>query len=204
MEHTFSVEGVPIAIALSPSGKFFASVVEASAESEIRIWSTSSGERVQTIKVENYHVFNLLFSKDENMLIAEQLNNRIKIWSLTTGDLIRTLSTDYDERFAISFTSNGKAFISTGWVRLNDKRVNAAKIWDASSGKQLLDLENIKYVELSSVENTLITGEEYDVSRCCSINFCLLLCIFNCCLHYCVSISHYLFLTFIILPFFGI
>ena len=91
VEHTFSVEGVPIAIALSPSGKFFASVVEASAESEIRIWSTSSGERVQTIKVENYHVFNLLFSKDENMLIAEQLNNRIKIWSINTGELIRSL-----------------------------------------------------------------------------------------------------------------
>ncbi len=112
-------------IAFSPDGEIFA-IAE---DIQISLFSTATGEWLQTLEGHPKRVNDVAISPDGNKLVSVSIAGRdIRIWDLTTGALIGKLTQDIGPTNCVEFTPDSQLFI-TGSIA-QDRTI---KFWDANS-----------------------------------------------------------------------
>ncbi len=125
------------------------------ADNEVRLWDTSSGSVVVTLKGHQKIVRDAVYSADGKFVVTGADDGTVKIWDATNGTLLRTLVSPHgvppipsphpaplpDQRDAVSVNP----VLSVAWS-FDGKRIasgtanNAVYIWDAETGKLLRSL----------------------------------------------------------------
>ena len=112
-------------IVFSPDGELFA-IAE---DEEISLFSTATGEWLQTLEGHPKKVNDLAMSPDGKTLVSVSIAARdIRIWSLGTGALIGKLTQNIGPTNSVEFTPDGSLFI-TGSIA----QERTIKFWDANS-----------------------------------------------------------------------
>ena len=124
--HTNSVYGV----SFSPDGKRLAS---ASFDNTVKLWNTTTGEEIKTLKGHTDTVYGVSFSPDGKMLATASGDKTVKLWDTSTGKEIKTLKGHTNGVFGVSFSPDGKMLASASGDR-------TVKLWDTSIGKELKTL----------------------------------------------------------------
>lgn len=107
-------------------------IATASSDSTAKIWDVHSGKLIRTFNSNN-HVFSAQFSPDGLFLATSSLQTA-NIWELSSGKLIHSLKGHSTWVYSIGFSPNGKYIITSSYD-------NTSKIWDVTSGKLVLPLE---------------------------------------------------------------
>lgn len=106
-----------------------------SGDSDIALWDTASGKRLQKLKGHTGAVRDLTFSADGRRLFSASQDRTVRQWNPDTGEAVRTYAgghTDWVNTVALS--GDGKLLASAG-----DDLV--IQIWDAQTGKILRKLK---------------------------------------------------------------
>ena len=111
----------------------------------VEIWSTQSGQSIDTLEVDSNPVYSVQFSAD-NRTLAIAGDDGLKLWALPNWQsspdsyFIGTLSESYEEEEigAIAFTPDGRTLASASgkWIDL----------WGKDSGVHIAELENSTWV----------------------------------------------------------
>ncbi|MDJ0675673.1 MAG: AAA-like domain-containing protein, partial [Calothrix sp. MO_167.B42] len=123
----------------SPNGK---AIVTASKDKTAKVWDSSSGKLLKTLKGHTGEVINAKFSPDAKAIVTASNDTTAKVWDSSSGKLLKTLKGHTGEVYDAKFSPDGKAIVTAS----DD---NTAKVWDSSSGKLLKTLKGH-------------TGEVYD------------------------------------------
>jgi WD40 repeat protein len=112
-------------MAFSPDGSILASV---SWDMTIKLWNTSSGAVLQTLKSSS-PIGAIAFSSDGKMLAAASDDKTITLWDVTSGTVLRILEGFLNPVHAVVFSSDGKT------LAVSDNKM--IKICNISSGAVL-------------------------------------------------------------------
>jgi len=113
-------------ISFSPDGKLLAS---ASLDQIIRLWDTSSGKLVESIKAHLQGVATVAFSPDGKILASAGFGE-IKLWDAFTRKEIQTFSGHNDWVHSLAFSPDG-ALLASGCEKCG------VKLWDVYAKKEI-------------------------------------------------------------------
>lgn len=117
------------AIAMSPTGKFFAS---ASFDRTIKLWHLGTGALITTFEGHRAPVLSIVFSPDGRSLISGSVDNTIRIWDVETEALQRQLTHQ-----AIAAVTISLAMSPDGQAIVTGSDDHMVRIWQLSTGKLL-------------------------------------------------------------------
>ncbi|KAF2016553.1 hypothetical protein BU24DRAFT_481180 [Aaosphaeria arxii CBS 175.79] len=100
----------------------------------VRLWKTSAGRTLQTLRSHSDWVKCVAFSSDGKIIASGSLDKTVKIWDVCSGTVLRTLKGHSGAILSVAFSPDSKTLASTS----RDKTV---RIWDVGSGKVLQTLE---------------------------------------------------------------
>jgi WD40 repeat protein/serine/threonine protein kinase len=121
-------------VAFDPNGRFVATT-----DGKIRFWDLATGKLTRTLGAEQESIYTFAFSRDGKRLATSFLNSKaepaarfgIKIRSTSSGDEVRTLSGHTGRVIGVGFSPDGERLISAS-------RDDTARVWDVSTGKEVL------------------------------------------------------------------
>ena len=141
-----------ISVAFSPDGKTLAG-----GGGTIKLWNTSSGKLLRTLKGHSSWVLSVAFSPDGKTLASGSHDNTIKLWNTRSGKLLRTLNGHSDVVMSVAFSPDGKTLAS-------GSHDNTIKLWNTRSGKLLRTLnghsDRVWSVAFSPAGKALASGSE--------------------------------------------
>jgi WD40 repeat protein/transcriptional regulator with XRE-family HTH domain len=136
--------GFPVEIVFSPDGKLAATAGE---NFKARIFNPVTGEVVLTLPGHTSGISGVAFSPDGTRLATGSWDHTARVWDITPGNEALFISRDLRSEdvpttagigrfpsYNIRYSPDGTQILS------DDPEENAAKLWDASSGKELLSL----------------------------------------------------------------
>ncbi|NEP60998.1 MAG: protein kinase [Symploca sp. SIO2G7] len=97
------------AVAISPDGK---TLVSASSDRTIKLWSLDTGELIDTINRHSEAVFCIAISPDGQTLVSGDYDYKIKVWNLETRELINTLTGHVGQVLSLAISPDGKTLAS--------------------------------------------------------------------------------------------
>lgn len=132
--------------AISKSGRLFA----IAANDTIQIRDVANGEIIRTLKGHEYFVNNLMFSPDDETLLATRHGNKANIWNIQNGVLLQTIEIEFGETFK-SISPDMTILASTNGTDIN--------LWNVSNGTLANTLlgqpSRIKHIKFSMDRKTL-------------------------------------------------
>ncbi|KAI9333842.1 WD40-repeat-containing domain protein [Obelidium mucronatum] len=112
-------------VVLSQDGK---TAVTGSSDRSIKIWSTETGECIQTFLGHTNSVLTVALSHDEKQIVSGSIDQTIKCWSIETGECLQTLVGHTANVGSVAVGRDGKTVVSGSWD-------NTIRIWDADTGE---------------------------------------------------------------------
>jgi WD40 repeat protein len=134
--HTHFVYGV----SFSPDGRYLASSSE---DRTVRIWDTQSGEETCTLKGHTDRVESVCFSPEGRRLASASADGTVKVWDAHAGQEPRTFQV---RAKILCFSPDGQRLAG-----IPHANVSTAKIWDVSTGQEVVCLEKHSSLRLTSV-----------------------------------------------------
>ncbi len=126
-----SGSGVVYRVAFSPDGSRF---FTAGWNGEVKVWATSSGRLLETVKAHGTDQVNgLAINGDGTRMVTGGADGTAKVWSLPSGHRLLTLSGHSGAIQDVAFSPDGKQVATTG----DD---TTTRLWDAATGELLLTL----------------------------------------------------------------
>jgi len=98
-------DGPILDITFSPDSKLLAS---ASQDTDVILWSTSSGKMVKMLGGHKRSVVATAFSLDGDILASASRDQTVKLWDTQSGNSFRTLKGQFGEMTAVAFSPDGK------------------------------------------------------------------------------------------------
>jgi eukaryotic-like serine/threonine-protein kinase len=156
-------------VAFSPDGQ---TVATGSKDGTVQLWDASSGAHRQTFEGHERPVFSVSFSPDGRRIISGSDDETARVWDITTGKALRVLKGHGSRIGSVAYSPDGQRIITGGGaVRFSphgeevDFTVgddNAAKVWDAGSGGDVLTLEGhtgaVSSVDFSADGQWVVSG----------------------------------------------
>jgi WD40 repeat protein len=143
-----TVDGFARNIAVSPNGRFVASVADD--ESSIILWNALNGKRIRMITGNPPRTTTLAFSPDGNRLLSGGEDRLVKIWDVATGREASTLAGYTKVIKGVAFNKQGTGLASAH----SDKEGNNIRTWDLQNGRDpgtllapLVQVEAITYTQ---------------------------------------------------------
>jgi WD40 repeat protein/serine/threonine protein kinase len=129
--HTLMGDNRVVSVAFSPDGRRLAS---AGSERIVRLWDTTTGQEVLSLRGHEGSIGRVLFSPDGQRLASASSDGRVRIWDAASFDenadpRIRTLGGQDDGEFnGVAFAPDGRRLASAS----SDKSI---KLWDIQTGE---------------------------------------------------------------------
>ncbi|MGE5224580.1 MAG: BTAD domain-containing putative transcriptional regulator, partial [Omnitrophica WOR_2 bacterium] len=124
-------------VSFSPDGKQLAAV---SAEYTVKIWDSTNGELLRSLKGHTSYLTSLTFSPDGKLLATGSADHTVSIWDIYTGELLQTLYGFQEAVYMVTFSRDGKHLAAggaEGSVIIWDQR----EITSADTGGKLYNLD---------------------------------------------------------------
>lgn len=109
-------------------------IASCSADNEIKLWDSSTGELLQTLKGHTAKVHSISFSPDGQLMASSSEDGTIRIWNVKTYSLLRTFA-DSGWVNTIDFSPDGENILSASF--------DSIKIWNVKSGNIVLTHEGV-------------------------------------------------------------
>ena len=117
----------------SPDGQ---RVVTNSSDGAARIWDATTGHELMVLRAPAEQILRVVFSPDGDRILTHSASsNDLRIWSVATGGPLLKLAGHTDHVWGTSFSLDGRRVVSASW----DK---TARVWDATTGRELLRLQH--------------------------------------------------------------
>jgi WD40 repeat protein len=120
----------PSAVAFSSNGQI---VATGDLNGEVRLWRSSDGKNLLTLKGHHSWVWSLAFSPDGQTLASASDDRTLKLWDLSTGHCRYSLTGHSGSVWSIAYSQDGQYFASGS----EDQTV---KVWNAHTGECLKTL----------------------------------------------------------------
>lgn len=127
----------------SPDEKRLLTVRSSAEAKEATLWDTSTGTKLARLDHADGGITGIGFSPDRTMAFTEGLDGSIKLWDVHTGKQLRVIVGDMDHVMDAAFSSDGTkigARCFWGPRYSNGRTEKAMKVWDVSSGRELISL----------------------------------------------------------------
>lgn len=115
---------------------------------------------VQTLKVINEQIDNMVFSPDGALLASASIDGAVQIWNLETGHCLQTLHVHPDSVYSISFLPNSSNLIISG------REDNSIQVWDTMTNQMVQTLKGhsdaICAIGFSPNNNELLVSGSWD------------------------------------------
>jgi len=157
----------------SPDGKKITSGDEDYINKEfvnnIKIWDLETGKKLQTLTGHTKEITSVSFSPDGKKIASGSSDKAIKIWDAETGKELQTLTGHTEKITSVSFSQDGKKLLSSSGDPGGDdeKENNHLKMWDLTTGKELVVLNKQKgsvYAATFSPDGKKIASGNWDHS----------------------------------------
>ncbi|WP_126594397.1 NACHT and WD40 repeat domain-containing protein [Dictyobacter aurantiacus] len=119
--------GSILSVALSPYSDFLAA---GTVGGEIRVWDTTSGLPLKTLRGHTNWVSSVAFSPDGKTLASGSDDQTVRLWNVTSGQCLNTFHDHINEVKSVAFSPDGKTLASGS----DDQTV---RLWDVTSGQCL-------------------------------------------------------------------
>jgi hypothetical protein len=137
-------------LAVSPDGRRFASGgADTGAGDALLVWDASTGEKALSLRGHGGSVSAVAFSPDGSRLASGGKDGAVKVWDTASGQEVRTLSGPGGTVTALAFSPDGTCLAAAG---------RAVLVWDAATGKQLLEFDGQGSVAFSADGRRLATA----------------------------------------------
>src|SRR5262249_18838824 len=131
-------------VVFSPDGQRLASA----SGYTVKVWDAQTGQDLQPFKARWNTVNSAAFSPDGKRLTSGAPGNALQVWDAQTGQELLSLKGAggfgmYGLNFGpvVAFSPDGKRLASAGGGAGPARAVDAVKVWDAQTGKELLTLK---------------------------------------------------------------
>ncbi|MFN6564062.1 MAG: protein kinase domain-containing protein [Nostoc sp. ChiSLP01] len=139
-------------IAISPDGQ---TLISASSDMTIKVWSLKDGEEIYTITIDEDVVRCLVITPDGHTLVSGSNRGIIQAWNINTGEKIYTFTEDSYQVFALVISPDGQTLFSGS---------SDIKVWNLNNNKLVRTLSihsrPVFTIAISPDEKTLISGSE--------------------------------------------
>ena len=126
-------------VAFSPDGKRLAS---ASNDGTMNVWDAATGEVLLTLEGHIAMIYSVSFSPDGKRLVSAG-GWAARVWDAASGELLLTLKahTRFGLASSVAFSPDGKRLATTSWNPLDRGKQSEVKVWDATTGQEMLTLK---------------------------------------------------------------
>jgi WD40 repeat protein len=129
-------EAVIKSAAFSPDGR---TLVTASMDGTARLWDTATGKETLVLRGHEGIVTSAVYSSDGRIVVTASDDKTARIWDVATGREIAVLRGHKDAVQLAVFSPDGGSVVTTSY---NDADTlgtveNAARVWDAATGKEV-------------------------------------------------------------------
>jgi len=133
-------------VAFSPDGQW---IVTGSQDATAKVWEAAKGKELVTLKGHSNDIFSVAFSPDGQRILTGSWDGSAKVWEAAKGDELLTLNRHGNEITSAVSSPDAKggsarvfsaAFSPDGRRIVTGSTHGTAKVWDASSGRELLTL----------------------------------------------------------------
>jgi WD40 repeat protein len=149
----------------------------------IRIWDTTTGREVMSLRGHGGRVLSLAFSPDGRRLASTSEDNTVRIWDVSAGpgkaEREPLITCKHEERvIGLTFSSDGQRLASASG---ETDKAGAVKVWDAASGELLVSFPGpqvsnpVVHLAFSPDSRRLAAGsgkttvKVWDVTRRCEL-----------------------------------
>ena len=135
--------------AFSPDGRTF---VTASDDKTARLWDAATGKETAVLRGHEDIVTSAAYSPDGKTVVTASDDKTARIWDVATGREIAVLRGHKDAVLFAEFSPDGGSVVTTSY---NDSAMlstveNAARVWDAATGKEIATLQGHDSVVISA------------------------------------------------------
>ncbi|KAJ3284341.1 hypothetical protein HDU79_008279, partial [Rhizoclosmatium sp. JEL0117] len=151
--HSFAFAQITIA-AFSHDSK---TVISASYDKTIKLWSVETGECIKTLAGHSYSVRSVAFSPDSKTVVSGSDDKTINLWTVETGEHAKTFAGHSDSVRSVAFSPDSKTVVSGS----DDKTI---KLWSVETGECIKTLAGHSYsvrsVAFSPDSKTVVSGSQ--------------------------------------------
>ncbi|MEW5872855.1 MAG: pentapeptide repeat-containing protein [Chloroflexota bacterium] len=124
-------------VAISPDGRLLAS---ASRDKLVRLWESSSGRELHSLRGHTDDVNDLAFSPDGQLLASASDDKTIRLWNVENGHPVHSFQGHITNVRCVAFSLDG-SLLASGGGGWSDKDTSV-RLWEVSTGRELAAAQN--------------------------------------------------------------